>query len=223
MGIPTITGYPLPGESEVPGNNVDWQVDPNRAALLIHDMQQYFLAAFDPADSPIPKVVENIDALRRICGQAGIPVFYTAQPGNQDARDRGLQRDVWGPGMVSDPAHTTIEHSLAPTCDDIVVTKWRYSAFQRTNLEARMRARGRDQLIVTGVYAHIGCLLTTAEAFMRDIQPFFVIDGVADFSREKHDLAMAYVAGHCGALSSTDRLLNAIAVRTQRPPLVSRW
>jgi len=210
MGLPSIPPYEMPGEDELPTSRVEWRVEPRRAALLVHDMQRYFVRAFGQDSPALRTAVANIQALRKRCAEAGIPVFFTAQPGAQDRRDRGLQADVWGPGMGDGPEDVAIIDALAPAPADLVLTKWRYSAFQRTTLEPMLRSRGRDQLIVAGVYAHIGCLLTAADAFMRDIQPFFVADAVADFSREKHDLAVAYIAGHCGAVVTTEGLLKTI-------------
>lgn len=209
MGLPRIAPYALPRPDEIPESRVPWRLEARRAALLVHDMQAYFARAF-PADAPpLPEVVANIAALRKACAAARVPVFFTAQPAPQDPRDRGLQADFWGPGMTAE-ADAAIVDALAPAPGELVLTKWRYSAFQRTNLEAMLRARGRDQLLVTGVYAHIGCLLTAADAFMRDVQPFFVVDAVADFSREKHDLAASYAAERCAAPASTAGILDLI-------------
>ncbi|MFT0892681.1 isochorismatase family protein [Pseudochelatococcus sp. G4_1912] len=207
MALPTIGAYALPEIEALPKARVPWQAHRDRVALLIHDMQNYFLAPFQSDSTPIKPVIAHIDALRRQAHSLGIPVFYTAQEGNQDPRDRGLQRDFWGPGMRAIPEHQDIHPALTPHETDFVLHKWRYSAFQRSNLETLMRVRNRDQLIVTGIYAHIGCLMTSAEAFQRDIEPFFVADAVADFSREKHDLAITYAAERCAVVTSTNHLL----------------
>lgn len=210
MGLPAIASYPLPAADELPVSKATWHPATARVALLVHDMQGYFVRAFPDGVSPIAEMMANIAALRRRCHERGIPVFYSAQPGRQGPLDRGLQSVLWGPGMDSDPADQGIVEPLSPSPQDIVLTKWRYSAFQRTNFEAQLRARGRDQLIVTGVFAHIGCMLTTADAFMRDIEPFFVADAVADFSRERHDQAVEYAAARCAVATSTGRLLSEL-------------
>lgn len=212
MGVPKIAGYALPNEAELPGARPAWDLEANRAALLIHDMQRYFLAAYDEKGSPLPRVIENIALLRERCADLGIPVFYTAQPGDQLLADRGLQADFWGRGMTSAPEHRDIASALAPRTGDIVLEKWRYSAFQRTNLEHLLRARGRNQIIITGVFAHIGCAATAVDAFMRDVQPFLVADAVAAYSRATHDLALNYIAGSCGIVASTSATLKSLAV-----------
>lgn len=211
MALPNIGSYRLPGEAELPASRASWPLEPARSALLIHDMQNYFIRAFTPDTSPIVPAIANILRLRDACDAAGIPVFYSAQPGRQDPRDRGLQADLWGPGMGTGPDEQGIVDALAPAEGHTVLTKWRYSAFQRTNLEPMLRARGRDQLVITGVYAHIGCMLTAADGFMRDIRPFYVGDAVADFSRERHDMATTYVAERCGVVVATAPLLRRIA------------
>ncbi|MDQ0511453.1 isochorismatase family protein [Ancylobacter amanitiformis] len=197
-GLPAIAPYDLPRADELPAPRAPWRLERARAALLIHDMQNYFLRVFTPDASPIAPVIANIAALAQAARGAGVPVFYTAQDGDQDRRDRGLQADLWGPGMSWAPEHQPIVGALAPRVGDIVLVKHRYSAFQRSNLETLMRARDRDQIIICGVYAHIGCTLTAADAFMRDIEPFLAADALADFSRAKHDLALSYVADTCG-------------------------
>lgn len=209
MALPTIPAYDLPTGSPAP--RAPWRPETPRLTLLIHDMQRYFCAAYGDQPTPLPAVVQNIAALAEAARGAGVPVFYTAQQGNQFRADRGLQADLWGPGMQASPAHQDILDALAPKPGDIVLVKHRYSAFQRSNLAELMRARGRDQLAIAGIYAHIGCLATAAEAFQRDIQPFAVFDAQADFSREKHDLAMTWVAATCGVPLGAADLLGVIA------------
>lgn len=209
MALPGIAPYPLP-QGDLPPSRGGWTPDPARLALLIHDMQRYFCAPFPQQDAPLRPLVDNIRRIAHTARQAGIPVFYTAQNGNQSRPDRGLQADLWGPGMRDTPDHTDILPQLAPQEGDITLVKHRYSAFQRSNLETLMRARGRDQLMITGIYAHIGCLATAAEAFQRDIETFAIADAQADFDRARHDMAMAWVAACCGRLFSTDDIIAII-------------
>lgn len=198
MAIPRIEGYPLPEPRDWVGK-AGWRFDPNRAVLLIHDMQRYFLDFFGEDSAFAQRLVERIVTLRKRCDALGIPVVYTAQPYEQADKDRGLLNDVWGPGLTTaDPALQSVVPALEPRADDTVLVKWRYSAFQRSDLEARMKAWGRDQLIICGIYAHIGCMATALEAFMRDIQPFVVADALGDFSEREHHMALDYVAGRCG-------------------------
>lgn len=206
-GLPQIAPYPLPTAAELPRARGPWRPDAGRSALLIHDMQRYFLRPFAAGESPIAPVIANIARLADHARSKSIPVFYTAQEGDQDRRDRGLQADLWGPGMSADPDQQAIIPELAAQPGDFVLVKHRYSAFQRSNLENMMRGRGRDQLIICGVYAHIGCLMTAAEAFQRDIEPFLVADGLADFSRAEHDMALSWTAGRCGVPMTTDALI----------------
>lgn len=209
-GLPIVPAYDLPLEAEIPASRANWVLERDRAALLVHDMQRYFMRPYAEGAAPIAQVVAHIASLIEAARAAGVPVFYTAQHGNQDRRDRGLQADLWGPGMSRLPEHEDILPELAPKDGDFPLVKHRYSAFQRSNLETLMRVRGRDQLVVCGVYAHIGCQLTVAEAFQRDIEPFFVADALADFSREKHMAAVAWAADTCAVAVSTARVLEQL-------------
>ncbi|GHE41236.1 hypothetical protein GCM10018785_08500 [Streptomyces longispororuber] len=210
MALPTITPYPMPAAADLPANRVDWKVDPDRAVLLVHDLQNYFLSAYDPEASPVTELLRNVRALKLRAAALGIPVVHTAQPGGQTPAERGLQQDFWGPGLPADPHAAAIADAVAPGPDGRVLTKWKYSGFVRTSLERDLRDQGRDQLVVTGVYAHIGVLMTACDAWMRDIQAFVVADAVADFSAADHAMALRWAAGRCAVVTTTDTVLDGV-------------
>lgn len=203
MAIPAIEPYPMPGEHELPANIAPWTIDPARAVLLVHDMQNYFVAPFPVGASPTSELVNNSVALRERFAALGAPVVYTAQPGGMSEADRGLLKDFWGSGMTTDPEHRDVIDPLRPSTEDTVLTKWRPSAFCRTGLLELLRARGRDQLVICGVYAHVGILMTAHEGFSNDIETFLVADAIADFSEEYHRMALEYAAARCSVTLST--------------------
>jgi bifunctional isochorismate lyase/aryl carrier protein len=211
MAIPRISAYSL---SQVEGsftNKVNWKIDAKRAVLLVHDMQNYFVDFYSRDQEPMQSLLKNIKTLATLCRQRNIPVVYTAQPPNQKPHDRALLTDFWGTGLTDKDNVTAIVDDLKPQSADIQYVKWRYSAFQRTSLMEDMLDLGRDQLIICGVYAHIGILSTTLEGFMRDVQAFVVADAVADFSPEEHTMALNYISGRCGKVET---LANVVATLT---------
>ncbi|KNB53598.1 isochorismatase family protein [Streptomyces caatingaensis] len=207
MALPAIAPYPMPTEDDLPANKVDWSLDPDRAVLLVHDLQNYFLDAFTEGASPVTELLANVGRLRKECARRGVPVVYSAQPGGQSPAERGLQQDFWGPGLPAGERAGAVADAVAPGPGDTVLTKWKYSAFVRSDLAGLMAARGRDQLVVVGVYAHIGVMMTACDAWMRDIRPFLVADAVADFSAGDHAMALRWAAAKCAVVTTTDRLL----------------
>ncbi len=215
MSIPRIAPYPMP--STWPASRVSWRPEPARAALLVHDMQEYFLDFYDRRAAPLPELLAHTQQLVQAARAVGMPVFYTAQPAEQNAQDRALLNDLWGPGLTAHPERQPLWAGLQPVAGEVVLTKWRYSAFQRSDLRERLRQAGRDQLLICGVYAHIGCLMTAAEACMQDVQPFLIADALADFSADEHASALRWAAGRCGPVLSTAQACQALHPPAEAP------
>ncbi|MEV7966491.1 isochorismatase family protein [Sphaerisporangium sp. NPDC088356] len=218
MPIRAIDPYPMPRPETLPANTASWRPDPRRAVLLVHDMQRYFVAPFPCGRQPRTDLVGNCAALARRCRSLGIPVCYTAQPGDMTDEQRGLLKDFWGSGMGGSLEDRAIIEEMAPDEHSLVFTKWRYSAFHGNGLLARLRSLGRDQMIICGVYAHVGCLMTAVEAFTNDIETFLVADAVADFTPEHHRLTLDYAATRCAVVLPTEAVLDSL----ERSPLIAR-
>lgn len=207
MTLPVGIDYQPPLD-DLPLSRATWTLDSDRAALLVHDLQGYFLTPYAAGCPALTGALEAAERVVRAARAAGVPVIYTAQQGDQDAAERGLQGDLWGPGMTAGQADTAIVPAVAPAEGDVVVEKRRYSAFARTDLAQRLA--GRDQLIVVGVYAHIGVTATALDAFQREIRPFVVADAVADLGAEQHRRALDLIASCCGVVILADEVIAAL-------------
>ena len=130
MAIPQLSPYEIP---PLPTNQAaHWQLDPKRAALLVHDMQEYFIAAYDRNANPMSTVLSNIQSIISFADSHGMPVFFSAQPPAQHWSRRGLLNDVWGTGIVTDAQAAIIPELEPAAAHHQVITKWRYSAFEQT-------------------------------------------------------------------------------------------
>ncbi|MEV4950109.1 isochorismatase family protein [Streptomyces sp. NPDC053755] len=214
MGLPAIDPYPMPRPGTLPRSCASWTIDPGRAALLVLDMQNHFVEPYSAGGSPVVELVDNIAALRELAGALGLPVVFSAEPAAQRPGQRGLVADVWGPGIGDADGAAAIVEPLTPRPGEHVLANVRPNAFLRSHLGRLLREEGRDQLIVCGVYAHLGVLLTAADAFMNDIQPFVVADAVADLSPEEHAMALRWAA-RSGVVCTTESLM--------RDLLLNRW
>jgi bifunctional isochorismate lyase/aryl carrier protein len=205
--FPAAEAYRLGAVAAPTHNRVAWTPDLGCAALLLHDVQPHYLAGLGPATRA--DLLENLRVISRLCAARGAPIFASRVPPARTPRDRGLMLDMWGEGPAAG-ATQTLAPELELNEEDVrPVLKRSYSAFYGNDFEVMLRRLGCTSLIVTGVYASAGCLLTSADAFMRDIRVFFIADAVADFRRAEHEEALRLVARTSGRVIATGELLAA--------------
>src|SRR4029453_18347380 len=81
--------------------------------------------------------------------------------------------------IIAGTPNVEIYEGLKPQMGDLVVAKPRYSAFYGTDLEAILRSKGIDTLIISGTVTNVCCESTTRDAFSRDYKVIFLSDGNA--------------------------------------------
>jgi bifunctional isochorismate lyase/aryl carrier protein len=209
--IPAIVPYDLDAVAWSSFDRTAWAVSSDRAALLVHDMQGFYTSSVPTGLGLRDTVVSNTALVLESCRANGLPVFYSVAKPCADRAERGLLHDFYGMGMKDVPEHRAVEARLAPAEPDRVIVKKNYSAFYATELADLLRAAEISRLIICGVYAHIGCLTSAMDAFMRDIQVFYVADAMAAFSLDHHIHAARYVGEVCASVQTTKLVLAGLS------------
>jgi len=150
-----------------------------KCALLVVDMQNYFL----PVASPI---VDRVLSIVNACRLRNVRILFTRHGHRDIEKDGGLLLQWWGDCILHGTRDWEIMDVLTPSQTDSVIDKNRYSAFFGTGLDEMLRAEGIEELIITGVMTNCCCETTARDAFMRDYRVFFVSDATAAADEELH-------------------------------------
>jgi isochorismate hydrolase len=181
------------------------EFDISRAALLILDMQRYFLDEESHAFVPdSPAIVDNLAGLARRFGAAGRPVIMTRHSNTPD--DAGMMSEWWDHLLEPGSPEEALEPLLEELSSDLVA-KTQYDAFHETALEDVLRDSGVEQVVVTGVMTHL-CVETTARsAFARGFAVFLPADGTATYNSNFHAAAMLNLADGAAAIVTCSELM----------------
>jgi len=170
--------------SDLRRNHANIDFHPSRAALLVLDMQNYFLEpsshAFIPSASAI---LPGIQSLIKVFYARRLPVFFSRHLNTPE--DAGMMVSWWRDLILPEGKGSEIISTLDVT-ESNVLRKTQYDAFYQTSLESDLRGRGVGELVITGVMTHLCCETTTRSAFMRGFDVFFTINGTATYTEAFH-------------------------------------
>ena len=166
-------------------HRMDLNVD--KSALLVIDMQQFFL---DPASPTFtcggPAILPNIKRLINVFRQAGRPVIYTKHVHHPDGLDAGIMDWWWEGKCIENSAESEIHPELAPLVNEKIILKHRYSSFYNTDLETVLRCLKIEDLVITGIMTNMCCESTARDAYYRDYRVFFPADATGSVNEEMH-------------------------------------
>ncbi|MBU4311077.1 cysteine hydrolase [bacterium] len=170
-----------------PFNQHQMQLNIDKVALLVIDMQRFFL---DPASPTftcgglaiLPTLKQLIQAFR----EANRPVIYTCHAHHPDRIDAGIMGWWWEGMCVEGSVESKVSDDIAPLPNEKVIFKHRYSAFYNTDLETVLRCLKVEDLVISGIMTNLCCESTTRDAYYRDYKVFFLADGTGSVNEEMH-------------------------------------
>ena len=185
-----------------------WPFDMDHAALLVIDMQKYFLNEKAKAfmESGV-SIIENVNKLISHFQKAGRPVICTRHAHKKDGTDLGILGKWWKEMPLDGTTDADIDERIKNNANDILITKHRYSAFYKTNLDEVLQKKNVSEVVVTGVMTNLCCESTARDAFFRDYMVRFVADATASNSERMHVSALSNLAYAFADVCTTDELI----------------
>ena len=184
------------------------EFQPSRSALLVLDMQAYFLDASSHAYIPsADAILDGIVKLIKAYFTHGRPVIFTQQINT--ARNAGMMSIWWKDLLTSqNPLHRII-----PEIDlsmGTFIQKSQYDAFYQTHLEEMLHSEEVTQVVLCGVMTHLCCETTARSAFIHGFEVFFPVDGTATYNLAYHKASLLNLAHGFASVVFIKDILEAI-------------
>lgn len=181
---------------------------PQQSALLVLDMQSYFLDAASHAYVPSARaILDGVVQLVKEYYTHGRPVFFTQHINT--TRDAGMM-STWWKDLITDK-HPL--HGIVPEIDlsmGTLIKKSQYDAFYQTSLDEKLDDKGVTQVVICGVMTHLCCETTARSAFMHNFEVFFPVDGTATYRLENHRASLLNLAHGFASVVLMNDILEAM-------------
>ena len=217
-------------------NNFD-RIDTRRTALLAVDLQNAFTRQGEVfANNHACDILPNVNHLAKALRNAGGHIVWTRQtitaeplrahPGWQfDTTDPFVRKamDALADGADGHRLHDVLDIHL----DDVVLNKYRYSAFIQgaSDIDTALIRRNVDTLIVAGTLTNVCCESSARDAYMLGYRVLFAADATAAVTDAEHNAALLNLCLNFADVRTTEELIGLIerarrSVTDPRPPTV---
>lgn len=172
-------------------------LDMRKVAHVCVDMQVGFVAEGAPIEVPMTRqitgTINTISAAMRESGGINVFTRYTYDPAEKHSWDHwfktlgATQLDAQAK-MARGMPDWEIDPAMEVKAGDIVVDKTRFSALipETCDMDAELKARGIDTLIITGTLTNCCCESTARDALQMGYKVIFMSDANATLSDEEH-------------------------------------
>lgn len=217
---PYVTPHSLAGKTEAwlktiqPFNQHAMKLIPDKSALLIVDMQNFFLDPQSPSFTCGGLAI--LPVLSRLAGafrEKNRPVIYTKHVHHPDHLDSGIMGWWWEGMCIEGSPGSEIHPDLTPLPSEKVVTKHRYSAFYNTDLETILRCLKIEDLVITGIMTNMCCKSTARDAYYRDYRVFFLADSTGSITEEMHLASLLNLAFGFAYVTTAEDMIYALTER----------
>ena len=148
------------------------EISTEKCALLILDMQDYFLSDQSKAYIPSsPAIIPNLVTLTETLSSYKIPIIYTK---HLNTKDNAGMMGVWWQRLIE---------SSNPLSN---ITKTRYDAFWDTSLNDILKKNSVTNLFVAGVMTNLCVETTIRTAFQHGYECTLLVDGTVAYNYELH-------------------------------------
>ncbi len=191
--------------------------DPEKTALLVIDMQNFYVAEVDTAKGIVPNINKLADAVRQV-GAKVYWVVMTVADSLEAPSKWSLYHDYFfteakGKNHKDGLTEGTKQHELYPELDvregDEHAHKTRFSPFVQgsSDLHDRLQAQGIENLIVVGTATNMCSESTARDAMMLDYKVVMVIDANAARYDEDHLVGLTSFYQSFGDVRTTEEVI----------------
>ena len=180
--------------------------------LLIVDFINGFTDPSSPLGGPLGHEIQETGKILKAFRRASLPVIYTTIAYRPDLRDAGMWiRKVPGLEILKKGTRMVeVDARILPLAGETVIEKKQASAFFGTDLDAILKSRGIDTIVMTGCTTS-GCIRASAiDSIQYGYYTAVVADAVGDRANGPHQANLFDIDAKYGDVISTTEALDYI-------------